>query len=416
MFDPIAQIIAYPELSLEEMAELRRAIADDPVVAALFACRKEIAASIRSEMPGDGSPADDRSPFALFSLYRAGRAGDLTADEITLVTAHAERLEDMFARHPGLAVAAEDVASAASEFSGMWDAHFEGNDAATEIETERASLERRPVAPKSRRGAPAARRAGSKPSLGRTGAPPRRRTAYRWAVRTAIAISVVAFAFVLSQVVQRDADMVTVETADGETRVIDIGEGSRIRLLESSTLSYADPQSSLIRRARLSGRAFFDVAAEERGFIVETPTARITVLGTTFSVEAPEGLTEVVLTDGRLTLSRRDKLDDLVVLAPGQMSRVVAGAGPTPPVAVDVSRRLTWTGLFIFQSTPLDEIAKLLGDHFVVTIKVEAELSDERVTGTFDQDRSLREILSIIASAVGATVQMDAAGGYVLTH
>ncbi len=98
------------------------------------------------------------------------------------------------------------------------------------------------------------------------------------------------------------------------------------------------------------------------------------------------------------------------------MSRVVAGAGPTAPTAVELSRALAWTGLFIFQSTPLGEIATVLGSHFAVTIEVDEAFRDERVTGTFDRNQPLREIVGTIAAAVDAAVQPDAEGGYVLTH
>ncbi len=415
MLDPIELIIAYPDLSAEETAELRRAVAADPALAALFACRREIATAIRTEIAG-AAPADPRL-FSLFSLCRAGRAAELTAEELELVADHATRLEGALMRHQALTIASDDVGDAAAEFLDLWDAYFETETGEQGRDVEQAH--RTPTDREASRGDERRHFAGRRAAtvtVGRAAAPPRRRRAYRWAVRSAIAVALVAFAFIVTQVAERDGGMLTVETGDGEIRLVALGQGSQIRLLESSTLSYADPKSSLNRRAELTGRAYFEIAPEGRGFLVETPTARVTVLGTSFGVDARDRLTEVVLADGRLTLARSEKLDDLVVLEGGQMSRVVAGSGPSPPISIDIPRRLTWTGLFIFHSTPLGDIARLLSDHFGTSIILEDELTDERITGTFEQNQPLEDILDVIASAIGATVEKNAGGGYVLTH
>lgn len=376
MNDPVDLLASYPDLSNEEMEELRRAVAADRKLAVVIGARERIRTSIES-------PLQERRLFSLFALHRSGRAGELSHEEIELVGRYSDEFEASLAEYPGLAVAADDIAEAASEFSDLWDVHFEGTE-------ERPLRRERPPVLRSSRSSP-----------------------YRWAVRGAIAVAIVAFAVIVSQVVERDRGMLTVQTAEGETQVVELGDGSRVRVFASSTLSYSHPQSTL-RRAELSGRAFFEIASEGRGFIVETPTARATVLGTSFGVDAQHRLTEVVLTEGRLTLARSDKLDDLVVLEPGQMSRVVAGSGPSAPVEVDVPRRLNWTGLFIFQSTPLSEIAALLGRHFSVAIDVDEGLKDERVTGTFEQNQPLRDILEVVAAAVGAHVEPNAAGGFEL--
>ncbi|MEX1055120.1 MAG: FecR domain-containing protein, partial [Rhodothermales bacterium] len=147
-------------------------------------------------------------------------------------------------------------------------------------------------------------------------------------------------------------------------------------------------------------------------FVVKTPTAQVTVLGTSFGVRADEAGAEVVLAGGRLSLSPRDAPSRTVMLQPGQMSRVARSALPTAPVDVDVSEQLAWTDLFIFTSTPLEDIVRQLNEHYRVTITYPHDLRQERVTGSFDRDLPLHEILSTVASALGATVRPAEGGGY----
>ena len=466
MIDPIDHIVDYPDLSEAEIEALRRAVARDAVLATLVACRREIGASVRSTVG-----AYDSRMLTLHSLYRAGRANDLSKIELELVEEQAHRFEQACSDHTVIRVASEDVARAASAFSKIWDAHFNAaelsrtdvaeadtfsaatlddprtradanaDDARTRADANAdfpapgsetalspahtdaeapSDAEPHPAAPSTHRPRTARRPPPDSPAADRLDRSPSRTRrsgrVYRWMVRGAIAGALVAFAFILTQLAGRDDNRVTIETGEGQVQLVELADGSRIRVLESSSLSYIDSESMINRSADLDGRAYFEITPESRGFLVETPTARITVLGTSFGVEAGERLTEVVLTEGRLTLARSTQIDDFVVLEPGEMSRVVAGSSPSAPIAIDVPRRLTWTGLFIFQSTPLSDIASLLGEHFGVSIQVADELASERVTGTFEQSRPLDEILRIIASAVGAHVASDSEGGYALTH
>src|SRR5690606_30479500 len=155
----------------------------------------------------------------------------------------------------------------------------------------------------------------------------RRRSGMRWVARGAIGLAVAAFAVVAVLLGQRDSSLVTVRTAEGEVRVVQLGDGSIVRLLGSSVFSFVDParRAAFDRHARLVGRAFFEIAPAQEGFVVETPTARATVLGTRFGVVADDALTEVVLAAGRLSLAPSASPRHVVVLAPGQASRVAAG-------------------------------------------------------------------------------------------
>lgn len=388
----IDHIISLPdreeELSTDQLDQMRTLLASDPELHAAYRHWLRLQESARQNLD---ERIGDPHVFILSALHNGGYADHLTSAERARAEEAADRFESAVNAARTLKLMAQDIADSADMFSEMWDSNVGAGAADDLLAGRRASRAPRRRSPSS---------------------------AARWGVRAALALSFAAFVFVLVQLVQRDSGMTTVATAEGETRVVELAPGSQVRLLGSSKLSYVDPQSAslFIRQASLEGKGYFEIAREERGFIVKTPNARVTVLGTTFGVDSDGRITEVVLTDGRLTLSSADNLNAFVLLEPGQMSRVAANGSPIQPIDVDVSERLAWTGLFVFHSTPLREITERLSGHFDVPITVDDSLAGAQVTGTFEQNQALGDILDVIGSAVGATVRAAPTGGYIITH
>lgn len=204
-------------------------------------------------------------------------------------------------------------------------------------------------------------------------------------------------------------DTVTVRTAVAEVRTVELPDGSSVRLLGDSRLTYAtdamveDGQ----RRVEFEGRAFFDIVPRSERFLLVTPDAQVTVLGTSFGARTAGEGTEVVLVEGSLRLSGRRAPDKAVLLAPGQMSRMTSAGVPSRPVSIPVHEHLAWTGLFVFHATPVRDILPVLSAHYGVGISADETLLDERVTGRFAQEESLAGTLDIVALAIGAAVAPD---------
>ena len=97
-----------------------------------------------------------------------------------------------------------------------------------------------------------------------------------------------------------------------------------------------------------------------------------------------------------------------------QRSRVARNALPSTPAPVDLSEALEWTGLFLFQATPLGEAAAQLGDRYDVSISVAPGLEAEGVSGTFAREQSLQQILTTLATTLNATVEGNDADGYTI--
>lgn len=355
----------------------------DPDFVRSMARWQQMTAGVRASLDAD---LPDRSGLVLYALSRV-RPGVLTPEDEAALAAQRPVLEAAIRRHPGLEDVLRHIEASCVAFDEAWQ--------------QESGLRHDP---------PVRRAADRRPARAR------QVPAVRWMARGAIALAIVAFAAVSFLLVQRDRSLVTVRTAAGEVRVVELGDGSVVRLLENSAFSFADPSSGAVlsRHARLAGSAFFDIAPSQRGFVVETETAQATVLGTRFGVQAGADATEIVLARGRLTVSSKAAPREVIALAPGEMSRVVAGALPSSPVAVDVTEVLAWTGLFVFEATPLQQIAERLRAHFGRPIAVDPVLAAEPVTGTFEQSQPLREILDVIAATLGAEVRTQPDEGFLI--
>ena len=385
MQDPLDTILFFDDLTPPQQEALRAALDDDPALAEAFVQWQQVQAAVRQSLD---THVPDRRLFVLYALDASGRTDVLSDDERRELDAARPALDTALQTHPALADVVGDVEAASADFEEAWAAHFRQAD-----KPERRAAPERPA----RRHAPV-------------------RQVVRWSWRIAATVAVVAFVAVLTLVLQRDGSLTTVTLAEGETRMINLADGSTVRLLGGSSLTYADPAraTSFNRSVILAGRAFFDIAPDQQGFTVETPTALATVLGTSFGIQADDMAMEVVLATGSLSVASKIAQESLVVLQPGQMSRVARNALPSTPTLVDLSEALDWTGLFLFRATPFSDAAARLSQRYGVTITLSPGLEAEGVNGTFAREQSLQPILNLLASTLNATVQGNDADGYTI--
>lgn len=232
--------------------------------------------------------------------------------------------------------------------------------------------------------------AADRPAIGR-----RRRGRYlaapspwRLAVGSAAAIAVLLAAAVIWWMQPRATSVPT-----GETAVVTLGDGTSVELSGGSTLSYRPFVGRSERRVELDGEAFFDVAAGERTFVVETFNAEVTVLGTAFNVRAwgadPDRSTEIVVSEGRVALApfdpdpKRQRRDSasleamqelnnsrLVVLEAGQAASVADGTASSVEAAA-LDRVLAWrSGGLAFTDEHLDAVFRTVERRYGIRIEV----------------------------------------------
>jgi len=377
-------ILFYELLSPEEQQAFRTLLASDPTLREAIRHWRQVRGELRRCLD---ELVPDRGLLVSYALYTSGRAGLLSEPERQALEAARPGIERALRQHPGLADAVRRIQADATCFEEVWDEHC--GESAERIKPFRR--DRDAIAPDTRM---------------------RKRTHLVW--RIVAGVAVVAFLAVSLLIVQRDSEFETIRTASGEMRLLEMADGSKVRLMGESELSYADSDgaSGAARRVKLKGRAYFEVVPDRRPFTVETPEAVATVLGTSFGVSADDHATEVVLATGRVAVAPRTAPEHMVTLDPGEKTRVDEGAQPTAPSPVVLNEELSWTGLFIFTASPLEEIAAILARHYDTPVAVAGELRAEAVTGTFEQKQSLDEIVDALAATLGASVEGDAGQGY----
>ena len=189
---------------------------------------------------------------------------------------------------------------------------------------------------------------------------------------------------------------------------ITLSDGTLILLNSGSFLKFRKTFSDSIRQVFLAGEAFFDVAHDERPFVVITENAITTVLGTKFNVRARDEETRVIVKEGRVLLKSTHTENGDVILSEGQMSQITRNVSPEPPETVDTDNRLGWLeNKLVFVKTPLRNILGELERYYDISIEsMDKELDEKTITATFE-DLPVETVLSSICLALNAQYRLD---------
>lgn len=167
------------------------------------------------------------------------------------------------------------------------------------------------------------------------------------------------------------------QTGFGQVESIVLDDGSRVTLNANSTLVWdKNWQRDGIRKARLSGEAFFDVESfymedeTKMGFEIETKDMTIDVVGTSFNVKSRGEKTAVFLEEGMVHLDLKEKESDVkeskqdkIVLQPGESLTYSNETKLLERVLGDKLIDASWmTGTFVFENQSVREILKSLED------------------------------------------------------
>ena len=248
-----------------------------------------------------------------------------------------------------------------------------------------------------------ARRASDRPTAGRR----------RWAVFAGAAAALAACVVVAVGVWQ--GQTVTAE-ARGAVLAVVLPDASAVTLSPGSRLSYRRRFGAGARDVTLAGEAFFAVAHDAaRPFTVVTGDARVTVLGTRFSVRAwggPSGAeTAVVVEQGRVRVAALAGARQSVVLTPGR--RAVVGPSGRPAAGpVDVAAAMAWRrAAFAVYDAPLGVIAIQIQRAFGTPVRLGAGVdSQQRVTAMLPRADDAEDVVTDLAASLGYRVRPRAGG------
>ncbi|PQJ34943.1 hypothetical protein BSZ35_10345 [Salinibacter sp. 10B] len=221
----------------------------------------------------------------------------------------------------------------------------------------------------------------------------------------------------------------SVRTAPGATVTHTLPDGSTVELNADSRLAYDRTFSTVSllqserRLVRLRGEAFFEVEDGVRPFVVQTPTAQIEVVGTSFSVNSrvdEEEGTLVALAEGQLRVTGRTANARTTSVQPGQ-AVTVGRTGPLTAVRdTSIDRVTVWRrGGFAVTGAPLPDLAEALERRFGQTIQLDASISESMRTAPltlyYAQNADLEQILHDICMARNLTYR-STANGFVLSR
>jgi transmembrane sensor len=212
-----------------------------------------------------------------------------------------------------------------------------------------------------------------------------------------------------------EGSLQTYRTGPGETRVIALADGSRIRLDAASTISVRF--GMFARRVQLGdAEASFDVAKDaKRPFEIAVGDQRVRVIGTEFNIRNYDGLTEVTVRRGIVAVYGGDEGGQpLARLTKGTELRHVVGSARSITRHVDPDSAFAWTqGRLICDDLPLSEIVPYLNRRYATPIRLAPGLAERRFSGVLelgdekDVVRRLAVYLSLAMHGSGREISLS---------
>lgn len=159
----------------------------------------------------------------------------------------------------------------------------------------------------------------------------------------------------------------------GETMRLLFQDGSEAYLNSDTKISYPEKFGFKNRKVILEGEAYFNVSSNKRRpFIVETDKTNVTVLGTSFNINAYKNndIVEVVLDEGEIVFSANKRNYGVL---PGQKATYNKLDGLTSITNLERSMQESmWKdNIIYFSNTPLHDVVKILNRRYDVRFIIE---------------------------------------------
>lgn len=181
-------------------------------------------------------------------------------------------------------------------------------------------------------------------------------------------------------------------------------DGTSVCLNSGSTISYPSAFSSKNRSVTLDGEAYFEVYHDEAApFVVHTSKYDVTVLGTTFNVDAYSSKDEFCtsLIEGSVKLSSPSDKSGSIVLKPLEQAFLSDGGISVRQFSPEsvISYK---DGLLVFNHKSLEEITKEFQKFYGVEIRfTDSKKYNKLFTGKFRQNEGVEYAMKILQSRLG---------------
>lgn len=210
----------------------------------------------------------------------------------------------------------------------------------------------------------------------------------------------------------------TYATGFRETRTITLADGSEVTLNANTTIRVdINTEENQPRQVWLEGEAYFQVAhlSDEKTalhpalekFVVHTDNFDIEVLGTVFNASNRERQSKVYLQEGKVKVAS-EKIAQSQVLEPGdqlalseedEAFAIIKAAKDTAPAWQE--------NYFIFQNTPLEEVARKIENYYGLEVTfTDSGLAEKIFTAKVSRDQ-LPMLLEAIKASFGVRVTRE---------
>lgn len=201
------------------------------------------------------------------------------------------------------------------------------------------------------------------------------------------------------------------QTAPGETRVIDLPDGSRLTL---GPRSQARVRIGAWRRAVHLGEAeaAFQVAKDPRHpFVIDVGDQQVRVVGTEFVVRHVNHSIDVTVRHGVVeVLQPSAGPAPLWRLTAGQQSTHQEGEAQTTRRQVDPAAAFAWTeGRLVCQDENLSELVQEISRRYPIPVSIEGPAAQRRFTGVLELDDEER-LVERLAAFLDLTVRRSKDG------
>jgi ferric-dicitrate binding protein FerR (iron transport regulator) len=191
----------------------------------------------------------------------------------------------------------------------------------------------------------------------------------------------------------------TAETQYGQIKEQRLPDGSEVTLNAHSKISYFEGwQEGKDREVWINGEAFFHVkkTPQKSRFIVHTCCFDIIVTGTRFNVLNRNGVTNVLLQEGSVTVRTKDGKE--VYMKPGDFVEV--NDKGLDKKAADAANIIAWKERkMVFDNTPLPEAARMIEAHYGVHIVLaDSSVAAKAINGMMPNDN-----LDVLLTALEVT-------------
>ena len=234
----------------------------------------------------------------------------------------------------------------------------------------------------------------------------------RWQSIAAAAVILLGISFFGWRYFLSEPELLFASTQIGETKEVELPDGSVVWLDESTQLTYPETFKRNTRSVSLIGTAFFDVERMEQApFVIDGHKSQVAVLGTSFVVHThPDSVeVKVEVKTGKVALIEKGKSQESgLVLVAGEQGALNVTTGQLQKSSIENSNYLAWQNQMIeFAETPMKEVEKTLEKVYKTDLIIEnPDFYNCLFTARFENEK-LETILDSIAFLFGVEIVQE---------